>query len=192
MAQVVRVAVVQDCPVPFNLAATIAKVEQLTAEAAEIGARLIVFPEAFISGYPKGLDFGARVGLRSPNGRETFQRYYESALELNSAECRRLGAAARKAAAYLVIGVIEKDGGTLYCTVLFYGPEGSLVGKHRKTMPTAMERLIWGVWRWLDAYRARHQHRAFGRCHLLGKLHAVVANGNVRKGYRNLLRAHCG
>ena len=144
MAQVVRVAVVQDCPVPFDLAATITKVEQLTVKAGEIGARLIVFPEAFVSGYPKGLDFGARVGLRSPGGRETFRRYHESALELNSAECRRLGAVARKVAAYLVIGVIEKDGGTLYCTVLFFGPEGSLIGKHRKTMPTAMERLIWG------------------------------------------------
>ena len=144
MAQVLRVAVVQDCPVPFDLAATIAKAEQLTAKAAETGARLIVFPEAFISGYPKGLDFGARVGLRSPKGRDTFRQYYENALELDSAECRRLGAAARNAAAYLVIGVIEKDGGTLYCTVVFFGPEGSLIGKHRKTMPTAMERLIWG------------------------------------------------
>ncbi len=74
MAKVVRVAVVQDCPVPFDLAATIAKAEQLTAKAAESGARLVVFPEAFISAYPKGLDFGARVGLRSPNGRDVFRR----------------------------------------------------------------------------------------------------------------------
>jgi nitrilase len=144
MAKVARVAVVQDCPVPFDLGATVAKVEQLTAKVAETEARLIVFPEAFVSAYPKGLDFGARVGLRSPNGRDMFRRYFESALELNSDECRRLGAAARIAAAYLVIGVIEKDGGTLYCTILFFGPEGSLIGKHRKTMPTAMERLIWG------------------------------------------------
>jgi hypothetical protein len=141
---VVRVAVIQDCPVPFDLARTVAKVEELTAKAAEAGAELIVFPEAFISGYPKGLDFGARVGMRNPQGRDVFRRYYESALTLNSDECRRLGASAGKAAAHLVIGVIEKDGGTLYCTVLFFGPDGSLLGKHRKTMPTAMERLIWG------------------------------------------------
>ena len=57
---------------------------------------------------------------------------------------RRLEAAARKAAAYFVMGVIERDGGALYCTVLLFGPEGSLIGKHRGTMPTAMERLIWG------------------------------------------------
>ncbi|MBI4274967.1 MAG: nitrilase [Rhizobiales bacterium] len=144
MAEAVRVAVVQDCPAPFDLANTITKVERLTAEAAETGAKLIVFPEAFVSGYPKGLDFGARVGMRSGQGREVFRRYYDSALGLDTEECRRLGAAARKAAAHLVIGVMEKDGGTLYCTVLFFGPDGSLLGKHRKLMPTAMERLIWG------------------------------------------------
>jgi nitrilase len=144
MAKAVRVAVVQDCPVPFDLAGTIAKVERLTAEAAKTGAKLIVFPEAFVSGYPKGLDFGARVGMRSTAGREVFRRYYDSALALDSDECRRLGETAKKAAVHLVIGVIERDGGTLYCTVLFFGPDGVLLGKHRKLMPTAMERLIWG------------------------------------------------
>jgi len=144
MVEAVRVAVIQDCPVPFDLAGTITKVERLTAQAAETGAKLIVFPEAFVSGYPKGLDFGARVGMRSLQGREDFRRYYDSALTLDSEECRRLGSAARRAATYLVIGVMERDGGTLYCTALFFGPDGSLLGKHRKLMPTAMERLIWG------------------------------------------------
>src|SRR5512140_2837703 len=134
MAQTARVAVIQDCPVPFDLAGTIAKVERLTEKAAGTGAKLVVFPEAFVSGYPKGLDFGARVGSRSPQGRETFRRYYDSAIALESADCRRLGAAARKAQTYLVIGVMEKDGGTLYCTVLFFGPDGALLGKHRKLM----------------------------------------------------------
>lgn len=144
MAETVRVAVVQDCPVPFDLSGTIAKAEQLAQKAAATGAKLIVFPEAFVSGYPKGLDFGARVGMRSPDGRDVFRRYYDSAIELQSDECRRLGALARKTQTHLVIGVMEKDGGTLYCTVLFFGPDGALLGKHRKLMPTAMERLIWG------------------------------------------------
>ena len=144
MPGTVRVAVIQDCPVPFDLEGTIAKVEHLTEKAAASEARLIVFPEAFVSGYPKGLDFGARVGMRSPQGREVFRRYYDSAIALDSGECRRLGAAARKAKAHLVIGVLERDGGPLYCTVLFFGPDGVLLGKHRKLMPTAMERLIWG------------------------------------------------
>ncbi|MES1155140.1 MAG: carbon-nitrogen hydrolase family protein [Pseudorhodoplanes sp.] len=144
MEETVRVAVIQDCPVPFDLEGTIAKVERLVEKAAAGGAKLLVFPEAFVSGYPKGLDFGARVGMRSPQGRDVFRRYYDSAIALESEECRRIGAAARKAGVHLVIGVMEKDGGTLYCTVLFFGPDGALLGKHRKLMPTAMERLIWG------------------------------------------------
>ena len=73
-----------------------------------------------------------------------FRRYYDSAIELHRTNAAVLGAAARKTKTHLVIGVIEKDGGTLYCTVLFFGPDGALLGKHRKLMPTAMERLIWG------------------------------------------------
>src|ERR1043165_6569766 len=106
MAEKVRVSVVQDCPVPFDLAGTIAKVETLTQKAAATGAKLIVFPAAFVSGYPKGLDFGARVGMRSLPGRDTFRQYFDSSIELNSDECRRIGASAAKAKAHLVIGVM--------------------------------------------------------------------------------------
>ncbi len=140
----VRVAVVQDAPVVFDREATIAKVRELTSRAAGEGATLVLFPEAFVSAYPKGLDFGARVGSRSPAGREDFRRYFDSAVEVPSAGTRDLGAAAQENRVYLVIGVIERGGGTLYCTILFFGPDGTLLGKHRKLMPTAMERLVWG------------------------------------------------
>ena len=50
----------------------------------------------------------------------------------------------RRTASHLVVGVVERAGGTLYCTALFFGPDGALLGKHRKLMPTAMERLVWG------------------------------------------------
>jgi nitrilase len=140
----VRVAVVQAAPVAFDREGTLEKVRALTAEAAGAGARLIVFPEAFVSGYPRGLDFGARVGSRTPEGRELFRRYWESAVDVPGPATEALGSAAREAGAYLVIGVIERDGGTLYCTVAFFDPGGSLMGKHRKLMPTASERLIWG------------------------------------------------
>lgn len=143
--KIVRAAVVQAAPVVFDRDATIAKVRKLTADAAAQGARLVVFPEAFVSGYPKGLDFGARVGSRTLEGRKMFRRYFESAVELPSAEATELGAIAQDHDVYLVIGVIERDGGTLYCTVLFFGPSGELLGKHRKLMPTAMERLVWGM-----------------------------------------------
>jgi nitrilase len=143
--KIVRAAVVQAAPAVFDLEATLAKVRALTAHAASQGAQLIVFPEAFVSGYPKGLDFGARVGSRTPEGRKMFRRYFESAVELPSPAATELGAIARDHAVHLVIGVIERDGGTLYCTVLFFDPSGELLGKHRKLMPTAMERLVWGM-----------------------------------------------
>jgi nitrilase len=142
--RIVRAAVVQESPIVFNREATIEKVHSLVSQAARQGARLIVMPEAFVSAYPTGLDFGARIGLRQPKGRDDFRRYYESALEVPGLACDALGRAAREAGVYLVIGVIERDGGTLYCTVLFFSPDGRLMGKHRKLMPTAMERLVWG------------------------------------------------
>jgi len=140
----VRAAVVQAAPVAFELEATLDRVEALAARAAAAGARIVVFPEAFVGGYPKGADFGARVGSRSAEGREWFRRYMAGAIEVPGPGTERLGAIARHAGVLLVIGVIERLGGTLYCTVLFLGSDGGLLGRHRKTMPTAMERLIWG------------------------------------------------
>lgn len=140
----IRVAVVQAAPVAFDAAATIAKVETLVAQAAAQGAQLAVFPEAFVGGYPKGVDFGARVGMRLPEGRQEFQRYHGGAIDVPGPHTQALGELARRHHLHLVIGVIERDRGTLYCTVLFFGDDGTLLGKHRKTMPTAMERLIWG------------------------------------------------
>lgn len=140
----VRAAVIQDRPVVFSRDATLERVSTLLRRAAGQGAQLVVMPEAFVSAYPAGLDFGARVGSRTSKGREDFRRYYESAVSVPSASCDALGTAAREAGVYLVIGVVEREGGTLYCTVLFFSPDGELMGKHRKLMPTAAERLVWG------------------------------------------------
>ena len=140
----VRAAVVQAASVAFDRDRTIERVCTLAAEAAAANARLIVFPEAFVSGYPRGLDFGARIGSRTPEGREQFRRYWESAVEVPGPATAALGATAREVNAHLVIGVVERDGGTLYCSVLFFDPNGGLMSKHRKLMPTAAERLVWG------------------------------------------------
>jgi nitrilase len=140
----VKVAVVQAAPVLFDREATVEKTCRLTAEAAAQGAQLILFPEAFIPAYPRGLTFGTVVGSRSPQGRDTWQAYWSNAVDIPSPATEALGAAARQAKAYLVVGVIEREGGTLYCTTLYFNPEGELVGKHRKLKPTAAERLIWG------------------------------------------------
>lgn len=140
----IRAAVIQDAPVAFDADATLNKVAALMAQAATRAVQLAVFPEAFVGGYPKGADFGARVGLRLPEGRQAFQRYYAGAIDVPGPSTERLGELARTYQMYLTIGVIERDQGTLYCTALFFGDDGTLLGKHRKTMPTAMERLIWG------------------------------------------------
>ena len=144
----VKAAVIQAAPVLFDREASVEKACRLTQEAAVQGARLILFPEAFIPAYPRGLSFGTVVGSRSPQGRQTWQTYWANAVDIPSPAVNALGAAAREANAYLAIGVIERDGqssqGTLYCTVLYFGPDGTLLGKHRKLKPTAAERLIWG------------------------------------------------
>jgi nitrilase len=137
-------AVVQAAPVAFDPARTIDKLRRLTADAARKKARLVLFPEAFISAYPKGLDFGARIGMRTREGREDFRRYFESAIDVPGPHVDALAAIARENGVYLVVGVIERDIGTLYCTVLFFADDGRYLGKHRKLMPTAMERLVWG------------------------------------------------
>jgi nitrilase len=141
---IVRAAVVQDAPPQFDTPATLAKVEQHLREARKQGAQLAVFPEAFIGGYPKGMDFGARVGMRSMEGRADFQRYYDGAIQVPGPVTDALGKMAAEFRLFTVIGVIEQTPGTLYCSVLFFGPDGALIGKRRKVMPTAMERLVWG------------------------------------------------
>ena len=132
----------------FDREATVEKTCRLVAEASAQGANLMVFPEAFIPAYPRGLTFGTVVGHRRPVGRLTWERYWANSVEVPSAATEALGAAAREANAYLAIGVIERDNqfsrGTLYCTLLYFGPDGQLLGKHRKLKPTAAERLIWG------------------------------------------------
>lgn len=140
-----RAAVVQAAPVAFDVHATLDKVARLAGDAAAEGARLVVFPEAFVSCYPRGLDFGTVVGARTTEGRAWFRRYWESSIDIPGPAVDRLGAIAARHHLHLVIGVIERDGGTLYCTALVFAPSGECLGKHRKLMPTGAERLVWGA-----------------------------------------------
>jgi nitrilase len=171
-----KVAVVQSSPVCFDRERTLEKLAGLTREAAQQGAELVVFPEAYVSAYPRGLDFGAVVGARTEAGRDDFHRYWESSVDVPGPGVDHLSRVARANQVYLVVGVIERDGGTLYCTVLFFAPDGGFLGKHRKVMPTASERLIWGFGdgSTLPVFDTR-----------LGKLGAVICWEN----YLPLLRA---
>ncbi len=138
---------VQSAPILFDAEKTIDKVATLVADAAGNGVDLVLFPEAFIPAYPRGLSFGTVVGSRTPEGRKTWLRYWENSIEVPGPSSDKLAAIARENKVILAIGVIEKDTssqGTLYCTLLYFDSDGTLLGKHRKLKPTAAERIIWG------------------------------------------------
>lgn len=140
----VKAAVVQAAPVIMNKEATVEKALTLIKKAASKGAQIIVFPEAFISAYPRGLTFGAVIGSRTMEAREDWLRYYKSSVSVPGNTTEVLGQAAAEANVYLTMGITEKEGGTLYCTVLYFGPDGRLLAKHRKLKPTGLERFVWG------------------------------------------------
>jgi nitrilase len=139
-----RVAVVQAASVPFDPAATVSKAEGLIAECAARGVELALFPEAFIGCYPKGIGFGAVVGRRTGPGRDLYRRYFDAAVSLEGPEVAALVRASTEYRVFVVVGVIERFGATLYCTALMIEPLSGLAGIHRKLMPTGTERLIWG------------------------------------------------
>lgn len=148
MRKTVRVAVVQASPVGLDREATAEKACRLIAEAGERRAELAVLPEVLIPGYPRGMGFGTVIGSRSEAGRRTYARYWENSVEVPGPITERLGAACAQARLYGVVGVSERvegyRGGTLYNTLLYFSPDGGLLGKHRKLKPTGSERLIWG------------------------------------------------
>lgn len=137
-------AVAQTSSVLFDTPATVARALALIADAAAQGAQLLVFPEAFIGGYPKGADFHIYLGGRTPQGRAEFKQYHDAAVSVDGPEIAQLAKAAGQHRMHVVVGIIERDGGTLYCTAVYLGANGEILGKHRKLMPTALERLVWG------------------------------------------------
>jgi nitrilase len=137
-------AVVQTASVLLDTPATVLRALDLMQEAAKQGAQVVVFPEAFIGGYPKGADFHIYIGARTPQGRAEYLRYFNAAVTMNGPEIAQLAQAAGEHRLYVCVGIIERDGGTLYCTAVYLGPDGRVLGKHRKLMPTALERLVWG------------------------------------------------
>ena len=139
------VCVVQDSPVFFDKDQTILKVEKLTREYSKQGCKLIVFPESFIPGYPRGFSFGTIVGKRTTEGRQLFSEYYNQSVDLEGEDLKRLEDIAIKQKVYLVIGVTEKQSanGSLYCSMLYFSPKTGFMGVHRKIKPTAQERVIW-------------------------------------------------
>lgn len=130
----------------FHIDTTLQKVAECIQEAAKSSAKLIVFPEGTIGGYPKFHTFGTSIGDRTEAGRDAFREYAKGSIAVPGPEIRKIGELASAADIFVVIGVIEKstESGTLYCTAVYLDPRDGYVGKHRKIMPTGTERLVWG------------------------------------------------
>ena len=142
MSRKFTVAAVQASYVLLDRDATVAKVERLVAEAAGLGAELVVLPEAFVPGTPLWIDSRPIWDGDGP----WYARLVEQAVVVPGPVTARLGAAARASRVHLVIGVQEREphGTTIYNTVLYFGPDGRLLSKHRKLVPTGSERTVWG------------------------------------------------
>ena len=135
----VKVAAVHAAAPFLDRDAGVEKTCRLIGEAAREEARLVVFPETFIPGYP------VWIWTHTPaTGSPFFLRLFANSVTVPSEATDRIGAAARAAGAFVVVGISERDGGTLYNTLLYFDDTGRIVGKHRKLVPTCVERTVWG------------------------------------------------
>jgi len=141
----IKVCLIQDSPVFFDKEKTLCKVEKLTKQYAKKDCKLIVFPESFIPGYPRGFSFGATIGSRTIEGRNLYLEYHKNSIDVVSKDLKRLEQLSKSENIYLVIGITEKENinGSLFCSMLYISPTDGLLGVHRKIKPTGTERVIW-------------------------------------------------
>src|SRR6476469_2414981 len=142
MDEPVRVACVQAEPVVLDRDATIEKIAGLAAEVAAGGAKLALFPETFIPVYPSNR--WVRFLAGGGDAKAVFGRLARESVEVPGPASDRLAEIARESELWLAVGVNERDGGTIYNSLLVYSPEGELALRHRKLMPPNQERLVWG------------------------------------------------
>ncbi|HTS88796.1 MAG TPA: carbon-nitrogen hydrolase family protein [Gemmatimonadales bacterium] len=141
----IRVAAVQVAPVFLDLAKSLDRLEEWTAKAAATGARLVVFGETWLPGYPAWLDSCPEAALWAhPGAKALYTRLTQNAVEIPGAAFDRLARIAREAGVVLAVGAHERAGRSLYCSLLVLGPDGTLLNRHRKLKPTYGERLVWG------------------------------------------------
>jgi len=145
-----HVAIVQASPIPGNLATSLEKALTLAEQASQAEARLVCFGETFLPGYPAWLDYCPEAAVwNNPAVKEVYAELRANSVVVPGPETELLAQAASRLQVGLVIGIHERvqDGpghGTLYNSLLFFGPDGQLVNRHRKIMPTFSERMVWG------------------------------------------------
>lgn len=140
---VLRAGVVQATPALFDLEKSVDLVIDWIGKAAAEGCELLLFPESFIPCYPRGLSFEAVIGRRTDKGRDLWLDYRTNSLATDSPQTRRIGEAVREAGMFVGLGVTERLGHSLYCSLFYFGKDGSLLGAHRKIKPTGLERYVW-------------------------------------------------
>lgn len=140
-----QVSIIQDHPVFFDKEQTLQKAVELVKTHAQNGSRLIVFPESFIPGYPRGMNFGTTVGNRTDAGRRFYAEYYKNSVDIEAGDLNSLEKISKAQDVYLVIGITEKvaQNGSLYCAMVYISPKSGVLGVHRKIKPTGAERVIW-------------------------------------------------
>ncbi|KAL4244202.1 carbon-nitrogen hydrolase superfamily protein [Abortiporus biennis] len=140
----IRASVIQSCAAAYSLPETLKKLEHFTRIAVERDrSQLVVFPEGFIGGFPAYSNFGVSFTSIAPTGRDEFLRYFSSAIEVPSPTVTEIERLSEELDVFLVVGIIERDGGSLYSTVLFVDPVHGYIAKHRKIMPVIGERMVW-------------------------------------------------
>lgn len=139
-----KVGVVQATPAFFDAERCVDLVLEWIEKAAAQGCQLLLFPESFVPGYPRGLNFDAVVGRRTERGRDLWLQYWRNSLEPSSPHVARIAEAARRAEMFVALGVTERESGTLYCSIFYFGKDGNFLGSHRKLKPTGLERFVWG------------------------------------------------
>lgn len=141
----VKACLIQDSPIFFDKEKTLQKIESLVNKYAAEGCDLIVFPESFVPGYPRGFSFGAKVGYRTDEGRKLYSVYHSNSFDLESDDLSRIESLSKSSGAYIILGITEKQSsnGSLYCSMIYISPTDGLLGVHRKIKPTGTERIIW-------------------------------------------------